>query len=729
MKMLENLPIPGFVADPEWGNRWNIGNNQGVIVYLDSSGNLVVNKDSKFTLHTVLNATTSDLEKLPRGRGVSVLSGSAYTASLNAHSLDGVRAQLAIHEFNVTGALVNRTLVSNLDRVLFVSTSQTTHLAVSVRTVGQGSVTLRGLEFNPAVTNKAEPGVHKHGKVVEPGYKSRPTARDAHVWLLPVRQALYNDTPLSALMNKKDALEACAALLEGGHFLEVKEIVRRLDLYGDLTTSQLRKVFWHARRTGYLQHAVSTLDEIVIKSRNSKDEVARNLLREELDFQKDPWSVLDKLDTIDAYDPNGPVLHMVGKSLPERQTGYTLRTKYTTEALANAGIKSVVAVQGGGNFDIDILETQRREHAGVSTVIFPGLPKNKAPRASWMKENSKHLFDLVKREKPSVIHAHSDFVNGVLATCVGEATGVPVVYESRGFWEETWLSRIARAQNWENTDHIIRMYGAPELYSLRRDTERRVRERADRVITLAKTMQDFILSESPGMIKSDKISLARNAVDPKEFPVEISSRGLKSNLGISSESTVIGYISSIVEYEGIETLINAFSMLSQKSQTSLVIVGDGPHLNSLRRYVESRNIKDVVFTGRVPHEDILSYYHTIDIFVVPRRRTTVTELVTPLKPFEAFSTGRAVVMSDVAALAEIAEDSGGAARTFRADDAQSLRSVLEDLLDAPGERARMGEQGAKWIRSERSWESNVAIYSSVYAALRKPSTTRGASKW
>jgi hypothetical protein len=61
----------------------------------------------------------------------------------------------------------------------------------------------------------------------------------------------------------------------------------------------------------------------------------------------------------------------------------------------------------------------------------------------------------------------------------------------------------------------------------------------------------------------------------------------------------------------------------------------------------------------------------IDVFVVPRKPVEVCHLVTPLKPFEAFSTGRTVVLSDVRALARVARDSG-AAELFSAGDAESF---------------------------------------------------------
>src|SRR5262249_35233772 len=61
----------------------------------------------------------------------------------------------------------------------------------------------------------------------------------------------------------------------------------------------------------------------------------------------------------------------------------------------------------------------------------------------------------------------------------------------------------------------------------------------------------------------------------------------------------------------------------------------------------------VVFAGRVPHAEIRRLYSLIDVFVCPRRRMRLTELVTPLKPLEAMAMGKPVLASDVGGLKEL----------------------------------------------------------------------------
>lgn len=722
MKSLQNMPIPVFTASKEWGNQWNVGTNQNVVVYFDDSGRLRLDKEEKFTLHTVLSAEASDLEELRPGRGVPLSVAAAYTVSLRTRNDKGVRSQLVLHEFDEAGKRIARLNLVNGERSVYVPRTPSGRLVLSLRLVGEGGAAIEAIEFNPiAESSYSAPGFHAVERMNPAPKAKKRNAGDGLTWLMPIRRALHDGIPLSVLFNRREAKGVVNFLVELGHFLEAKEIARQFDLYKEISTAVLRRMFWHGRRTGYLQHAVACMDEVVLRSKRQSDSQVAERLRGELEFHRDPWALMSEVQANNFYDAGGPILHMVGKALPEKQTGYTVRTKYTVEALQKAGIESVIAVQAGGNYEEGLEERLEHDVGGVRTVLMAGPAKKDVNRDEWLDHNVKGLHALVEEIRPSIIHAHSDFTNGALATHVGDATGVPVVYESRGFWEETWISRIGNAQGWENIDLILKMYGAPDLYELRRQSERRVRERADRVVTLAQTMKDFILDESQdGVIPSGHIYLASNAVDPEDFPVGLRKPQLRRDFGIGDEEVVVGYISSIVEYEGIETLLDGYRLLkAQQSGARLLIVGDGPYLNRLQQHAERGGLTDVIFTGRVPHEEILDYYHSIDIFVVPRRNTRVTELVTPLKPFEAFSTGRPVVVSDVAALAEIAEDSRGAASVFRADDAKDLAFKLEELVNDPELRNALGHKGAEWVRQERSWSSNVPTYRSMYMELAK----------
>src|SRR5699024_5034023 len=148
-------------------------------------------------------------------------------------------------------------------------------------------------------------------------------------------------------------------------------------------------------------------------------------------------------------------------------------------------------------------------------------------------------------------HAQSDFFNALIVNAVGKRYGIPTVYESRGFWEESWLSRTITANSWgTDSETLFDLYGMPEAYSLRKHAEEVARLLPDHVFTLAEVMRDHILDSAQGTITDDEVSIVPNAVESSNFPVQEADRDLAAEIGLPEDAVVVGYISSIVEYEG-----------------------------------------------------------------------------------------------------------------------------------------------------------------------------------
>ena len=103
----------------------------------------------------------------------------------------------------------------------------------------------------------------------------------------------------------------------------------------------------------------------------------------------------------------------------------------------------------------------------------------------------------------------------------------------------------------------------------------------------------------------------------------------------------------------------------------------------------------------------------LDVFVIPRTRSRVTELVTPMKPYEAMAMEKAVVVSDVAALTEVVTD-GETGRVFAADDVESLTQTCAELIENPSLRMQLGKKGSEWVRSARTWTQVVEGYRGIY---------------
>jgi glycosyltransferase involved in cell wall biosynthesis len=315
----------------------------------------------------------------------------------------------------------------------------------------------------------------------------------------------------------------------------------------------------------------------------------------------------------------------------------------------------------------------------------------------------RHAARLVEELRPSVLHAASNYQNALIAIGLRDAFGLPYVYEVRGFWEDTWLSRHASTANLSSSDRYVRS----------RALETHCMTAADLVVTLGEAMRDEIIARG---VPEGKIVIAPNGVSAEFLEPLPPGAGLRQSLGIAEGEFTVGLVSSLVAHEGIGTLLEAVKILRDRGvPVRALIVGDGPERAALQHRAADLGL-DAIFPGRVPMSQVRSYHAALDVFVVPRTPDRVCQLVTPLKPVEAMASGLPVVVSAVNALTEIVTDKVTGMQA-PPQDPGALADVLGQLLDNPGLRRELGDNARAWVMRDRTWERDAERYRDAYARL------------
>ena len=240
---------------------------------------------------------------------------------------------------------------------------------------------------------------------------------------------------------------------------------------------------------------------------------------------------------------------------------------------------------------------------------------------------------------------------------------------------------------------------------------------SDAVVTLSDGMRDEIVSRG---VPAGRVHVVPNGVDVARFAPRDADPQLRAQLGIPPETPVIGYIGSLVSYEGLPDLVRACAILRDRgARFRLLIVGSGADAGRIQAAASEANLGELfVAPGRVSHAEVVRYHALIDLFVVPRTAARVCQLVTPLKPYEAMAMGRCVVASDLAAMRQVVSD-GVTGRLARPEDPSSLAQVLGELLDNPDERRRLGSASRAWVLKERTWEAIGARYAEIIRGLHR----------
>jgi PEP-CTERM/exosortase A-associated glycosyltransferase len=394
------------------------------------------------------------------------------------------------------------------------------------------------------------------------------------------------------------------------------------------------------------------------------------------------------------------ILHVLDHSLPAH-SGYTFRTRALMKAQVARGwdVAGVTGVRhpepGPDGETVDGLTFYR------TPPIAPAPP----PIREWREIGAlaKRVEALVTEWKPDLLHAHSPVLDGLAALRVGKRLGIPVIYEIRAFWED------ASVGNGTGREGSLR-------YRLTKALETHAVKSADAVAVICEGLRGDLIARG---IDADKIIVSPNGVDLDLFgDPPPRDDALAATLGLAAADTVIGYIGSFYDYEGIDDLIAAMpALVAAQPGARLLLVGGGPMEAALKaQAAASPAAPHIHFVGRVPHDQVERYYSLIDILAYPRKKMRLTDLVTPLKPLEAMAQGKLVAASDVGGHRELIED-GVTGTLFEPDDPSAIAAALTKLLESREIWADRKRTARIFVETHRNWSSNILRYEPVYQQL------------
>jgi PEP-CTERM/exosortase A-associated glycosyltransferase len=256
--------------------------------------------------------------------------------------------------------------------------------------------------------------------------------------------------------------------------------------------------------------------------------------------------------------------------------------------------------------------------------------------------------------------------------------------------------------------------GSPR-YRLTRMLETYAARRADGVAVIGEGLRRDLIDRG---VEANKIIVSPNGVDMTLFGNPPARDGaLAEALGIA-DADVIGFIGSFYDYEGLDDLIAAMSLLlARRPGAHLLLVGGGPMESALKTQAERSPARDHIhFIGRVPHDEVSRYYSLIDVLAYPRKAMRLTDLVTPLKPLEAMAQRKLVAASDVGGHRELIED-GVTGTLFPAGNPAALAATLDALFSDRAGWEQRRDAARRYVERDRNWSSNISRYVPAYQRL------------
>lgn len=181
----------------------------------------------------------------------------------------------------------------------------------------------------------------------------------------------------------------------------------------------------------------------------------------------------------------------------------------------------------------------------------------------------------------------------------------------------------------------------------------------------------------------------------------------------SQGGAVIGTAGFLRSIKGFHILLQAFERVVKICpDTHLLVVGqfaqESYKREMLQQISDMRLKRQVIFTGYVPHRDVLAWMREMDIFAFPSLHEG-----SPNALLEAMACGLPSVASRVGGIVDIAEDNRDVL-LVPADDVDMLSQKLQRLVQDMELRKRLGRAAKQKVESQFSPDRETEIWLDIY---------------
>jgi glycosyltransferase involved in cell wall biosynthesis len=308
---------------------------------------------------------------------------------------------------------------------------------------------------------------------------------------------------------------------------------------------------------------------------------------------------------------------------------------------------------------------------------------------------SEHVENLIKKLELNLLHAHFAYPEGWTAYLakVGIRQHIPLVVTLHGY------------------DILVE----PSIgYGIRLNKRydvlvKKVLNTADAIIVASKA----VFNEAASLVKDvGKIHLIPNGVDTKRFNPALNSNIIRKRFAVEDKQVIFTLRHHSPRYGISYLLLAAKLILDKRKDVAFIIGGSGPLLDYHKMLTRRLGISSyVLFTGRIPQEELPLYYAASDVVVVPSLQEAWGLVAT-----EAMACGKPVVASRVGGLPDQIID-GYNGFLVPPRDPKALADRILYLLENPSEARRMGLNGRRLAEERFDIEKRVDKIVKLYKEL------------
>ena len=220
---------------------------------------------------------------------------------------------------------------------------------------------------------------------------------------------------------------------------------------------------------------------------------------------------------------------------------------------------------------------------------------------------------MIKKWNLDVIHSQTEFGIGTFARIIAKQFNIPLIHTYHTMYED-YVHYITHGYFNRSSKKIVEYLTL--FYCDKTISELVVPTKKAYELFKQKYKVDRNVYIVPTGIDVEKFYKEKN---PK---LNISKK--RKDLGINKDDFVILFVGRIASEKNIEFLLSSMkSLINVSEKIKLLIIGDGPDIEKYKSYVTKAALNNnIIFTGKVPWNDISSYYLIANCFTTASHTET-----------------------------------------------------------------------------------------------------------
>lgn len=216
-------------------------------------------------------------------------------------------------------------------------------------------------------------------------------------------------------------------------------------------------------------------------------------------------------------------------------------------------------------------------------------------------------YNIVKDMNLDIIHVHTEFGAGIFGHIIGKMLKLPIVSTYHTTYED--YTHYVNKFNLKTVDHfakktvsrLSRLYGSSSIGIIAPSSKTR-----EMLLRYGIQRDIWVVPTGLDLLRFDKERTSEQTISM-----------IRAKIDWQPHEKIITFVGRIAKEKSIDLVIDGFKVIDEMNlPVKFMVVGSGPELEKLQEKCKKMNLcHRVYFLGKVPSDQVPSYYHASSAFV------------------------------------------------------------------------------------------------------------------